>query len=283
MSRTPLLLQNAPPGYPRLAAFISMDKEHAIFRKFQMLNCRNLIYLQSEVTSLETQLLRVDETLEKSSVDDLRSWPAFGSDPERLRLVERISNALEKYNNALIQYQQVLHMQSPTPSSISGLQRWLQETDPIIDNASDYLEKRIPEGDIKHRKVYPETMDLVSLDQNVDSKLGKVLRSSLLKFLIFRDIIYLKDGKNFIIFFPGKKVDKIVAAIAVFFAVILTVAAVVALSYEKRAPVRLGLIGMFTFLVASMMALSGARKSEVMMGTIGYVAILVVFVSSSKD
>ena len=51
--------------------------------------------------------------------------------------------------------------------------------------------------------------------------------------------------------------------------VILTVSAIMALHFEHRDAVRLGLVGVFTLLLAGIMALCGARKAEIMMGTVG--------------
>jgi hypothetical protein len=40
-------------GYPSFAAFISQDPDAAIYRKFERLSARNLLYLQSELHHLE--------------------------------------------------------------------------------------------------------------------------------------------------------------------------------------------------------------------------------------
>lgn len=63
--------------------------------------------------------------------------------------------------------------------------------------------------------------------------------------------------------------DVAVMGTGVFFAVLLSVAGIIGLHFEKREEVRLGLIVLFALLVAGVLALLGAKKSEVMIGTIG--------------
>ena len=47
-----------PPGFPRFADFIAQDndKSTTIYRKFERLSARNLLYLESELSDLEAQL-----------------------------------------------------------------------------------------------------------------------------------------------------------------------------------------------------------------------------------
>jgi hypothetical protein len=47
-------------GYPSFAEFITQDQDAAIYRKFERLSARNLLYLQSELHDLEGQLQRLD-------------------------------------------------------------------------------------------------------------------------------------------------------------------------------------------------------------------------------
>jgi hypothetical protein len=86
--------------------------------------------------------------------------------------------------------------------------------------------------------------------------------------------VRFKTG-GFLVFYPGSKVETVVGAISIIFAVALTVIAVVALGMmpQQQQAARLGLVGLFTLLVAGVLAVSGARKAEVLMGTIGYVML----------
>ena len=47
-------------GYPTFADFIAKDKDAAIYRKYERLSARNLLYQQSELHELERQLEDID-------------------------------------------------------------------------------------------------------------------------------------------------------------------------------------------------------------------------------
>lgn len=91
-------LKGIPTGYPRLAAFISKDQDWHIFRKFKILNTRNILYLQSELSDLEAQLQKVDLDLAKNDKDALRSWWTFSANLSRLELIKKIRVALNAYS-----------------------------------------------------------------------------------------------------------------------------------------------------------------------------------------
>ena len=72
-------------GYPEFAEFVASDRDAAIYRKFERLSARNLLYQQSELHDLERQLEEIDredaedienEAAQKSSVD----WQYFVND-----------------------------------------------------------------------------------------------------------------------------------------------------------------------------------------------------------
>jgi hypothetical protein len=89
-----------PPGYPKLAALISKDKDYAVFRKFSSLNARNILYLQSELTDLEAQLERTDNGLKLTDEKCLRSRDDFCSSQDRASLVKKIRKTLYLYSTA---------------------------------------------------------------------------------------------------------------------------------------------------------------------------------------
>jgi hypothetical protein len=65
---------NYVSGYPSLAAFIASDLDHstAIYRRFDRLSARNLLYLQSELVALEKQQDELDkQDLISDELDEL--------------------------------------------------------------------------------------------------------------------------------------------------------------------------------------------------------------------
>ena len=69
-------------GYPSFADFIARDCDAAIYRKFGHLSARNLLYLQSELHSLEQDLRALDaedtaDITDKDAQKAAREWRYF--------------------------------------------------------------------------------------------------------------------------------------------------------------------------------------------------------------
>jgi hypothetical protein len=67
-----------PVGYPRFAAFIAHDEDRSttIFRRFQRLSTRNILYLESELAYLEAEQDRMDQESKKDHdlTLSMKSW-----------------------------------------------------------------------------------------------------------------------------------------------------------------------------------------------------------------
>jgi hypothetical protein len=63
-------------GFPSLATIIASDPDAAIYRRFDRLSSRTLLYMQSELVELESQL-------ETSENEDLRIEEDEGNEPHR--------------------------------------------------------------------------------------------------------------------------------------------------------------------------------------------------------
>ena len=98
-------------GYPSLAAFIASDLDHSsvLYKRFDKLAARNILYLQSELVELE----RRQDELDREDLDDelaakkaARDWTAFkdaatvvGSKAEeRMELVMEIREKIKEYS-----------------------------------------------------------------------------------------------------------------------------------------------------------------------------------------
>lgn len=60
MSSPTILRPARIEGYPSFAYFIARDGDAAIYRKFDQLSARSLLYLQSELHELEGKLRQLD-------------------------------------------------------------------------------------------------------------------------------------------------------------------------------------------------------------------------------
>ncbi|KAI7542596.1 hypothetical protein KC331_g7884 [Hortaea werneckii] len=64
------------PGFEEVAAFISTEDEGGMYRRFRRLAARNLLYMQSELASLEDKLRRMDQG-DKCKIDTPEGVNAF--------------------------------------------------------------------------------------------------------------------------------------------------------------------------------------------------------------
>ena len=102
-------------GYASLAAFIASDKDRStsIFRRFDRLSARNLLYLQSELAELEAQQDALDAqdagniNAATEDIGSVRDWhtlitrsknAANVREKEQLRLVLEVREKLQKYS-----------------------------------------------------------------------------------------------------------------------------------------------------------------------------------------
>ena len=74
-------------GYPSLASFVASDKDKStvIFRRFDRLSARNILYLQSELAELEARQDAYDKEDVKGSMTDKKfawDWYEFKKQSE---------------------------------------------------------------------------------------------------------------------------------------------------------------------------------------------------------
>lgn len=99
-------------GYPSLAAFIASDcdKSTSIYRRFDRLSARNLLYLQSELVELEARQDALDAEASCGTLvskDSARNWhalrkravePGNVDDKERLEVLQKIRIKIKEYS-----------------------------------------------------------------------------------------------------------------------------------------------------------------------------------------
>ena len=96
-------------GYPCFAEFIAKDKDATIYRRYESLSARNLLYQQSEIHELEKQVVEIDkEEAAKIGNEDAqqaaRCWSHYANDqsPEggaRRALQDKIKVKMKAYRS----------------------------------------------------------------------------------------------------------------------------------------------------------------------------------------
>lgn len=92
-------------GYASLSQFIASDKTLCIFRRFDALAIRNLLYIQDELCEIEQQLDKLDKADMASKVYvDLFSLHSrrFDKNAKRVMLIQKAAETLKSYGKSWI-------------------------------------------------------------------------------------------------------------------------------------------------------------------------------------
>ncbi|KAL8766742.1 MAG: hypothetical protein Q9209_006564 [Squamulea sp. 1 TL-2023] len=143
-------------GYAQLAFTISSQPDSCIkpvYRKFETLNNRILLYLQDEIVELETEIERLDDAICQEERDmgkttHLASRRAELQRPSQLQwrrneLLGRCAAKVNAYNQALSAYCSLTSTCSPSShSDIRAYQRWLTKHNPVAETEASFIHHR---------------------------------------------------------------------------------------------------------------------------------------------
>ena len=96
-------------GYPSFAEFIAKDKDAAIYRRYETLSARNLLYQQSEIHELEKKVAELDKE-EAAKIENenaqqaARQWSYYANDQSdegcaRRALQDKIKAKMKAYRS----------------------------------------------------------------------------------------------------------------------------------------------------------------------------------------
>jgi len=264
-------------AYPSFADFIASDPELSVFKRFNRLSSRNLLYLQSELLDLQAQLQDFDEEDYNGKDGEVllsaKCWETFAAraeepqyprEKERMETIHKIRISMKEYQEALVLRQKVLTLQIPGDRAFGAFSNWFKKFRPFMGLAEQLLEDQ---NDFVALGVVEEQDRLTKIIQDVGGQWLPRSRNSTSK-----EVKYYSEDV----------VNKVVAGITIVLAAILLEGAIVALYFITNPHLQLGLIALFMVLFAgSIGLLSNAKRSEMFAATAAYAAVLVVFVSGN--
>jgi hypothetical protein len=286
-------------GYASLAAFIASDPDHstAIYRRFDELSARNLLYLQSELAELKARQDELDQEDIRGNLDDKRrakDWKVLRDRAdsgdinarERLDLIHNIRSKLKEYSmseksvpveeltnsclgEALIMESTMLSLRSPAK----------QTFDAFLDDFNNYGNSKTPYSTLGGRSasLYDEREDLVALRRPAEDRLTIVLR----KYFPFLFMINRQARRGRVAYYFEERIRKVVAFVSMILAAGLLYGAILNLYFVTSDRAKLGLIAAYTIAFALCVGLlTNARRSEIFAASAAYAAVMVVFVSS---
>ncbi|KAF2828506.1 hypothetical protein CC86DRAFT_437849 [Ophiobolus disseminans] len=270
-------------GYPSLAAFIASDRDRTtlIYKRFDELAARNLLYLQSELAELQSKQRAFDQedlVADMHTKQCARNYTDFkkaalvngGAKQEaRWKLAKQVRETLKEYREALL-FESTL---AALPPPSKGTFRAFKE---VYYNQTDGKGEPFPTLGGHSAALYDDIDDLVALRvRETSDRLTNFAHEHLGFFFPDR-----KRSRKGIAYASDRAISSFVAWFSTLLAAVLLIGAIVIL-YKVHSPDwRLGLIATFTTLFAgSVGLLTNARRAELFAATAAYAAVLVVFVS----
>ncbi|KAH8724360.1 hypothetical protein GQ44DRAFT_655147 [Phaeosphaeriaceae sp. PMI808] len=267
-------------GYASFAEFVASDPELAIYRRFQHLSARNILYLQSELVEAENQLAEFDkEDREQNSVNfdailGTRCWISLQSEAtrsdraeKRRNLIQKIRPLMKEYYDTLLLQSQIMKLENPSSRVWEVFRKWYSKSRPLIED----------ENGMKAMML----VDFVALRPTLErDRLSQFLH----RYGGYASFFWKASGSraSSVHYFPEQRISQIVTIIGVLTSTILLIGAIVSLYVVGRPSARLGMIAGFTVLFALSVALfTNARRAEIFTATAAYAAVLVVFVSGN--
>ncbi|KAF5005890.1 hypothetical protein FDECE_7703 [Fusarium decemcellulare] len=295
--------RHQPLGFAALASWMASDgdQELIIFRKFDEISLRNLLYLQCEVQSIEAELKEWDQKVASSGNTALEraaeTWeimveqakeagPAeraeqaeqtktIGCDAKTMMdLVLKLRVKIKEYHEALDLQSRVAQLRSPDRRTLKAARNELHggplspdgsKPCPILGGkAKDYLDT---EGDLVSLKAPAETDPLSRLLREHWPGKEEVSR----------------DGMHRISRFEERSITIAVALINIIVAISLLVGSITSLYFVTSPAAILGMICAFTIVFAlSVGLMTNAKRAEIFAASAAYAAVLVVFVSNDN-
>lgn len=140
-------------GYEFLASNIHSEDDallKPIYRKFEMLNNRMLLFLQDEISEMEDQLKDLDDAIAHEEQNNVRRPASRRAEAKlpsqlqwhRLELVGRSFAKVEQYNRALTSYSNLTKSLEPAShADITAYRSWITKHAPIVESETAFLNK----------------------------------------------------------------------------------------------------------------------------------------------
>lgn len=284
--KRPIPVKDVPIGYSKLAAFIDLGDDLAIFRRFSRLHAQLLLYRQADIEEIEEDLAELDMIeAEEARIAGTpanvlnRSWKREKDLEEyRVELVKKLRKSMKEYDDELFRYKQKLALKDAADWQIQNIETWMnnQRPHPLVPRESKFLEDK---GDIC-------ALQASSEDSAV---LTDVLRSWArdtfgCMWLFKKKGNPASYGDPSITYYSTDWKDALMRVAYAALVSALLIAGVIVLFYVNSDEGRLAVLCVSTLLCGVIMALfTTARKGEIMGGTAAYCAVMVVFVGSTLN
>ncbi|KAK4164680.1 hypothetical protein QBC43DRAFT_317330 [Cladorrhinum sp. PSN259] len=276
--------QNQPqPGYPKLAAVMSSEKDIAILHRFDQSNMLSLLSLQSEIMELEKDLrleIGVDASQGLAYAVNFKLSRDKGS--MQYEKIKELRKTLKEYNELVIQAYQLNAIHSPKPSQLSALKNWLRD----FNGGNSFLKQQ-------------EALTWMDPDESAYVCLNPARRENdlFIEFVshkllrLWHYLVGQRIGTGQVVdeatahtSYSTARVAKAGSIIATILASLFPVLTILALNQVQNTDTRVGMSAGFTAVFAIMIVIiSDARRIEVFAATATFAAVEVVFIGTAVN
>ncbi|MCJ1231960.1 hypothetical protein MMC12_008640 [Toensbergia leucococca] len=280
-------------GYPRFAAFIANDEDKSttIYRRFERLSARNILYLESELTELEAKQDELDEESRRDEdlASSAQSWEELHSQAnynktedfsvdssieerarkgrlataaqDRLELARRIRSTLKEYHKALKLESDILTLSVPNKRTLKGVRRVFKN----YDRQGKYRSEMIA-GKMETHLDEENKGDLCVLAAPAEQdRLTRLLEGR------FAFIFRTKTAEGVTGFVSHRRVAIAVSAFSTISAAAFLIGAIIGLYYVTSPTAKLGMLsGLTVAFAGSLGLLTNARRQDVFAATAAY-------------
>ncbi|PVI01283.1 hypothetical protein DM02DRAFT_728018 [Periconia macrospinosa] len=150
-------------GYPRLAAFLNLDPNFTVFKRFDNLHIRVLLEQQDRLYELQQQLEECDdaETIQLN----LSSRRQDGNQTRR-ELLQRIKAELTDYDNSILRFHQMVALPEARKRHLYSVHNWVNGNKPVVRSENNPFQEAITSED--YIAMHAEVADRAGLELVLD-------------------------------------------------------------------------------------------------------------------
>ena len=127
------VLEDYPQGYPRLAAFLALDRDFTVFKRFDYLHMRSLLEQQDELAELQELLHRCDDV---EPIPLGLSSRRQDENPERRGLLRQVTAKLQVYDQCVQNCHAMLRLPEAHKTQKQNVKNWYMGNKPLVRSES---------------------------------------------------------------------------------------------------------------------------------------------------
>ncbi|OTA56799.1 hypothetical protein K449DRAFT_451330 [Hypoxylon sp. EC38] len=144
-------------GYPRLGAFLALDRNNLIFRRFGYLQARVLLNIQDQLREYEEKLVSLEKECEDYGVQSREAGDQHSR--KRIELLQKIENKLERYTTSMNNASWFSLREAPSETNFNNIKNYFETYAPIVEKEVYYCHKK----------------DLVTVEPREDTPLDRLI------------------------------------------------------------------------------------------------------------